>query len=387
MKPRHSKITVTPADYLTGGSACLTKPWVISYYYFDDQNIKGKQIRIKGMNNAATLTERRDITKDLINNEIKLLSKGYNPVTHQMPAVTGAEITENTFFIEALKRANQSIICEHHTRQDIKSAVKRIERHATSSNMLITPISEIRKRDIVKLLDLCLSVDKISAHRYNTTKSYLSILYRYLSAHEIVETNFIRDIQNVKKIQRIRKIITIDERQKLYKLKETNYTFFRFIEIFFASGARITELLKLQAKDCDLTKQEFKVLIKKGAFAKEEIKPIAADVLPYWHELIQMAAPDQYIFSEGLIPGNNSIRRDQVTRRWRTWCKHKTKGLGIEADMYTLKHAHLDDIANTVGMNSARDLAGHTDSRTTRIYTHLEKQRRIDELKHVKVKL
>jgi site-specific recombinase XerD len=387
MKPRYSKITVTPADYLTGGSACLAKPWVISYYYFDDLNPKGKQIRIKGMNNAATLAERRDITKDLINNEKKLLSKGYNPVTHKMPAVTGADITENTFFIEALKRANDAILCEHQVRLDIKSVVKRIERHATAANMLITPISEIRRRDIVKLLDMCLTVDKISPNRYNVTKNYLSILYRYLAAREIVETNFIRDIQNIKQIKRIRKIITIDERQKLYELKETNYTFFRFIEIFFASGSRVTELLKLQAKDCDLTKQEFTVLIKKGAFAKEEIKPIASDVLPYWQELIQIAAPDQYIFSDGLIPGNNSIRREQITRRWRLWCKHKTKGLGIESDMYTLKHAHLDDIANTVGMNSARDLAGHTDSRTTRIYTHLEKQRRIDELKHVKVKL
>ena len=387
MKPRHSKITVTPSDYLSGGAATLAKPWVISYYFFDDENPKGKQIRIKGMNNAETLSERRDITKDLINNELKLLSKGYNPVTHKMPETSDEEITEQTFFIEALKRANNSIICEHQVRLDIKSVVKRIERHAGNANMLLTPISEIRRRDIVKLLDMCLSVDKISPNRYNVTKTYLSILYRYLAAREIVETNFIRDIQNIKKIQRIRKIISVDEREKLYKLKETNYTFFRFIEIFFASGARITELLKLQAKDCDLSKQEFKVLIKKGSFAKEELKPIASDVLHYWHELIQMAAPDQYIFSDGLIPGNNSIRRDQVTRRWRLWCKHKTKGLGIESDMYTLKHAHLDDIANTVGMNSARDLAGHTDIKTTLIYTHLEKQRRIDELKHIKVKL
>jgi site-specific recombinase XerD len=304
-----------------------------------------------------------------------------------MPVVIGADISENTFFIEALKRANEAVICEHHTRLDIKSAVKRIERHATSANMLITPISEIRRRDIVKLLDMCLSVDKISPHRYNVTKAYLSILYRYLAAREIVETNFIRDIQNIKKIKRIRKVITIDEREKLYKLKETNYTFFRFIQIFFASGARVTELLKVQAKDCNLTNQEFKVIIKKGSYAKEEMKPIATDVLHYWQEVIQLATPDQFLFSDRLIPGNNSIRRDQITRRWRMWCKDKKKGLGIESDMYTLKHAHLDDIANTVGMNSARDLAGHTDVKTTLIYTHQEKQRRIDELKHVKVKL
>lgn len=387
MKPRHSKLIVTPADWSAGGAVSLAKPWQISYYYFDDENPKGRQIRIKGMNFAKTLTERREATRQLIAQELKLLSSGYNPITKTRTLSDGEDLTEDTHFIQALKLANDRVVIDYQTKLDIKSVIKRIERHAKETDLLLTPISEVRRRDIVKLLDRCVAVDKISPNRYNATKRYLSILYRYLSAREIVEHNFIKDIENVRQTKNIRTVISTDERAKLYKLKETNYPFFRFIQIFFASGARISEMLKVQTKDVNLDKQEFKVTIKKGSYSKEELKPISNTVLSYWQEVVAVASPDQYLFSEGLVPGATSIRRDQITRRWRMWCKDKKKGLGIEADMYTLKHAHLDDIARTVGMSSARDLAGHTSAKTTEIYTHQQKQRRLDELKGLKLDL
>jgi len=114
------------------------------------------------------------------------------------------------------------------------------------------------------------------------------------------------------------------------------------------------------------------------------MKPITNEVVHYWQEIINSALPQQYVFSESLSPGDNPIRRDQVTRRFRTHCK---TGLGIKADMYTLKHAHLDEVAKVIGMRTAQDLAGHTSDTTTRIYTQQEKQRRLDELKGLKIGL
>jgi len=381
---KHTKLIVTPSDWMNGGAESLLKPWVISYYFYDPLHPKGKQIRVKGMNFATTLTERRLATKQLIEHELKLLSSGYNPITKTRTVRPDLSLSEDTPFIQALKIANDSIVCEHQVRLDIRSVVKRIERHATEADMLLTPVSAIRRRDVVKLLDMCVSVDRISPNRYNVTKRYLSILYRYLSSREAVEYNFIKDIDSARQTKNIRTVITKAERERLYVLEWMNYPFFRFIQIFFASGSRVTEILKVQARDVNLSKQEYKITIKKGSYSKEEMKPISDNALKYWAELMATASPDQFILSEGLVPGATSIRRDQITRRWRTWCK---EGLGIKADMYTLKHAHLDDIARTIGMDSARDLAGHTDAKTTLIYTHQEKQRRLEELKGLKLDL
>jgi len=380
MKPRHSKLIVTPSNWQNGGPDSLLKPWQISYYFFDELHLKGKQIRIKGMNYASTLSDRRAITKALIEDELKLLGSGYNPITHERTAPGEQELNENTFFIKALRLANDRIVVEHHTRLDIKYAVDRIERHG--SELLLSSISEITRRDVVRLLDRCVQVDKISPYRYNKTKAYLSILFSYLEEHEAIDFNFVKGIASKKKTINLRRVITTTERDRLYVLEELNYTFYRFIQIFFASGSRLSELLRLQVKDVDLSRQEFKVLIKKGSYSKEEMKPISNDVLSYCQELA--GNPDDYVFSERLEPGANKIRRDQVTRRFNVHCK---KGLGIKADLYTLKHAHLDDIARLVNLKTASDLAGHTSQRTTEIYATQEKQRRLDELKGLKIGL
>ena len=54
--------------------------------------------------------------------------------------------------------------------------------------------------------------------------------------------------------------------------------------------------------------------------------------------------------------------------------------MGIKADLYTLKHAALDDMARVLGMKYASDMASHT-TNITEVYATQEKQRRIDEIK------
>lgn len=386
MKPRYSKLHVTPSDYLTGGVELLLKAWQISYYYFDNEHLKGVQIRIKGMNGENTLEKRRNITKNLIANEVKHLDRGYNPIT-KVYTDNIQEVNENTLFIAALEKALELLIAEHSTKLDIKSTIKRIKRHAEALDLVLTPVSEVRKRDIVLLLDRCFKVDNLTANRYNVTKRYLSILYRVLTKYEAVEHNFIKDIENMRGVQKVRTVITTDERTKLKELKQINYEFFRLIEIFFNSGARITELLRLQIKDVDFNKQEFKVLIKKGSYAKENIKPISGNVLHYWSELITNKDPEYFVFSTGLIPGKNQIRTDKITRRWKLWCKNEKKGLGIKSDMYSLKHARLDEVAKIKGLQYSSDLAGHMSSKITMVYATQEKQRRLNEMKELKINL
>lgn len=389
MKTRYSQLTVYPSDYLNGGDELLLKTWQVSYYFFDDDHPKGKQIRIKGMNKFDNLADRRYYTAGVIAHEIRLLESGYNPITKVKTEYACDNITSNTPFLDALKMACSAIVVEHHTRQDINSAITKITPKATEIGLHTYRIKDVRKRDIVSILDAMYRNGEISANRYNKIKSYLSILYRYMSRHEIVDYNFIKDIENMRDIKKQRIVVTESDRAKLQTLKKTQYNFFRFITVFFYSGARISELLKVKVKDVDLSKMEFKVTIKKGAYSKEETKAIMLPAVPYWTELLTDAEPEHYVFSERLKPGANSIRRDQITRRWNHHCKDGRRakdgryiivGIGIKADLYTLKHAALDDMARVLGMKYASDMASHT-TNITEVYTTQEKQRRIDEMK------
>ena len=81
-----SKPSVSPKNY-KDKNASTAKDWCIQYRFYDPTFIdkKGKviahQVIFKGMNDTASITERRDTCEDLITNEILNLKRGYNPRT------------------------------------------------------------------------------------------------------------------------------------------------------------------------------------------------------------------------------------------------------------------------------------------------------------------
>jgi integrase len=153
------------------------------------------------------------------------------------------------------------------------------------------------------------------------------------------------------------------------------------MHIFFHSGAREQELLLIKKSDIDIKRQRYKVIIRKGKDYVEKWRTIKDIVLPLWQEVFELASGDQYLFSEGLNPGDKTIRRDQITRRWRTHVKQK---LSITADFYSLKHSNLDEIAEALDIEAAQKAAGHTTAVITMDYAIGEKERQHQRLKKVK---
>lgn len=103
--------------------------------------------------------------------------------------------------------------------------------------------------------------------------------------------------------------------------------------------------------------------------------------MPYWVALIKDAPGDHYIFSRDLMPGEFQIRREQLTRRWNV---HVKKKLGINQDLYSLKHTNLDEVAKALDLQAASSMAGHTSTIVTmKYYTSGEKGRQDDRLKRV----
>lgn len=146
------------------------------------------------------------------------------------------------------------------------------------------------------------------------------------------------------------------ERQKIDNyLKPNFYTFWRFINIFFHSGARENEMLALQAKNVDVEKHRFKILIKKGRQKREVYRTIKDIALPLWVEILKDANPEDYLFSVGLKPGPKKIIREQITRRWNV---HVKKKLNISADFYSLKHLNIDETADALDIKDASEMAG-----------------------------
>ncbi|WP_018611898.1 tyrosine-type recombinase/integrase [Segetibacter koreensis] len=199
---------------------------------------------------------------------------------------------------------------------------------------------------------------------------------------EAIDYNPVREVSKKNGVKLLRNVLTLEERAVIDNyLREHDKAFWVFTHIFFQSGARLTELMKVRLDDVNIAKQTFKVIVIKGRSKKEVLKPIKNVALPFWIEAIKNAAPGQYIFSEGLIPGDEPIRTDQVTKRW---SRHIKKKLKIKGDFYSLKHSNLDETAALLSLADASAMASHTSVNVTRkFYAVGEQERQNERLKNL----
>ncbi len=228
----------------------------------------------------------------------------------------------------------------------------------------------------------CSEQRNLSARNWNAYRTYLMMLFEQLDELEMVDHNPAKELKKRSETINLRLTLTQEERESVKLHLVSNYPeFYRFIQIFFHSGSRRTELLTLKVKDVNLEKEEYITLIKKGSqkrYAKKTIKNI---VKPYWENQLQGANEDYYVFSKGLLPGASKIREEQVTRRWRRLVKDK---LGIKADLYSLKHLNTDETSTLLDIEAAAKHNGHTSSKITKLqYAFGEEQRTRERLKQV----
>jgi integrase len=186
----------------------------------------------------------------------------------------------------------------------------------------------------------------------------------------------------MKQVKRIRETLTAEERKTVAEHLEKNHPeFWRFVNVFFHSGARESELMRLKGKDVNLQDQTFKVTVLKGSSPEEVRKVIKTIALPFWIVALNECKPDEYVFSKGLKPGNTAISSNQITRRW---LRHVKKALGIKADFYSLKHANTSEVVDLLSDEDAAKLNSHKGTgMVVKIYDTKRKDRQTERLKKI----
>lgn len=380
--------------------ASVNVDWCIQYRFYDPTirddhgKVKPKQIIIKEKINCAgdTLSIRRAVCKDVINNELATLKKeGFNPITSQFmidQQQVFYEIDPATPFIKALWKAFEKTTGVTGTRTDIKSVITGVEKAARELRFSEIPISQVSRKYINAILQRCRETNKrFSAHRHNKYRAYLMKLFKQLIQMEAIQVNPMHDVAKMKETKKLRATLTREQRQLVNDhLFKNHYNFWRLLQVFFHSGSRETEIMKVQGKHVDLVNQKCIYTVMKGKEIREVERPIKDIILPIWQELMQNCGPEDYLFSKMLQPGAVHIRPDQITRRWRKYVKGPAKdgGLNIQADFYSLKHLNLDETSAQLGMHDASKMASHTSTVVTMDhYLVGEKDRQNERLKKV----
>jgi len=391
-----TEVWVSPENWQsTTAKAALKKNWYVQCDFFDpafkEKYPKGFPFR-KKLNKFKTLEDRKAAAKLLLEEIPKLFQEqGFNPITkkYMIEKVQESnfqeryltEICPETPFTVALQLAHKSIKVADSTYLDIKYMLAKFIPAVEQLNYHGLKICEVKRKHIRFTLDhLEKTEDNFSAHKFNKYRGYLSTLFKELLEFEAVENDIVLQIQKRVHETKIREILTEEERKLVNDHLKINFPdFWRFTILFFHSGGRITELLNLKVEDVNLEQQKYQVFIKKGKQYKWVNRVIKDVALEFWIKSLYNSNKSDYVFSVGLKPGQQKIRREQINRRWKTHIKDK---LNIKADFYALKHLNLDETTAMLSMEDAAKMAGHkTISMVKNHYAVGEEERQFERLK------
>lgn len=369
----------------TTAKSALKKNWYVQCDFYDPLHSKkypkGFPYR-KKLNKFKTLEERRAAVKLLMVEIPKLLDqKGYNPITGKFMIEEAPEqiiaLNPQMQFIKALTLNYPLLSVSEGVKKEIKRIVKKIDQSAIDLNLHVA-ICQLHSGHIRDLLDRL----NLTPNEYNKYLTHLSIVLSDLVEKRMLFHNPIRDIKKKKTIKKMRETLEISHLQQIFKvLKSEHYTFYRYGMIFFHSGARTSELFRVQKKHVNLEKQEYKVTIMKGDSYKEVKKVILPNALPFWEEIIsECSNENDFLFTRNLQPSLTPIQPYQITKRWKRLVKDK---LSVTADFYSLKHLFLDELDKVSVL--AGPMASHTTNVTEKNYLFGREGRKNEALKKVRI--
>lgn len=398
-----SEFSIFPKNWEDKRGVDISRDWYFTYRFYDPAGTRSKLVMVKGMNYAKTLKDRQENTIHALMNEAQKLERGWNPFLNKYYLPRNQHVIDpHTPMIEALRASLSRLTIEKVTRRDIKNVINVCEKAAERCFLIHYEIAQLRRVHIRALLEECQSLmPNFSDNTYNRYRSYLNILFNELLEVEAVESNPVKDIKKKTVQAKKRETLSDEQRVKVNELLLKNHaTFHRFLHIFFHSGARITELMKVRVKDVDLKNQRYECEILKGKTSRIVQRTIKDIALPLWAELIREIPdiPDErgvkmgeecsknvvekgdfYIFSRGLKPGSIQIQPYQITKRWYRLVK---KQLGITATFYSLKHLHTSEVVDRLGDEAAAKMNEHTTTgMVVKIYDHRRKDREHEALK------
>ena len=214
--------------------------------------------------------------------------------------------------------------------------------------------------------------------------SSLKALFIYLKKQQHIKTNPFQDLVLPKIPKSLPKSMSMAEVNTLLDAPDTS-TFIglrdkTMLELMYATGLRVSELVNLKYSSFDFERSVIKVL---GKGSKERIIPFGNSALSWLKQYIDFRRRNNLNMNSKYFFISQKL--SQVTRQsfWqRVEHYQKIASIPYKISPHTLRHAFATHLLNNgADLRSVQMLLGHSDLSTTQIYTHIAKQRLSEMIK------
>ncbi|MBX0283232.1 site-specific tyrosine recombinase XerD [Ligilactobacillus salivarius] len=245
----------------------------------------------------------------------------------------------------------------------------------------IPTFKQVNKEVIVNYMQSEKNNNKANSSILRSVSS-LRKFFQYLAQEKIIEKDPMLLIDTPKKKQHLPQVLTKEEVEKLLRSPNTGQVLGlrdrAMLELMYATGLRISEIINLKLEDLHLTMGTLQTL---GKGHKERIVPVGDEAIKWVNRYLEEARPkllkqkrSNYLFLN--FHGNNLTRQGV----WKN-LKAEVKKAGIQKNItpHTLRHSFATHILeNGADLRIVQELLGHADISTTQIYTHLSNKQLAD---------
>ena len=230
----------------------------------------------------------------------------------------------------------------------------------------------LEMKDIKKYINSLNESDRSVAHTITALKSF----YKFLIINKKIENNPMNLISSPKLSKKIPKVLNIDEIDKLLNIKLENEFDYRnkaMLELMYACGLRVSEIVELHLTDVDLINSLVKVY---GKGSKERIIPIGEYAnaalgiyINHYRNILLKNKTSDYLFINNQ---GNRISRIGFFKMLKNLALKE--GIKRNFSPHTLRHSFATHLLNSgADLRSIQELLGHSSISTTQIYTHVSK--------------
>ena len=221
-----------------------------------------------------------------------------------------------------------------------------------------------------------------------TKAHYLSVLnsfYNYMVFNGLLKNNPCSGIKLPKLEKKLPNYLTIEEIDKLLDIKLTKPIDYRnkaMLEVLFATGTRISELINLTLNQVDYDECIIRVV---GKGKKMRIIPLGNTAMEYlklyineYRSFILKTKTSEYVFVN-----KNGTRMSR--QGFFKILKKLVKEAGITKDVspHTLRHSFATYLLNNgADLRVIQELLGHENLVTTEIYSHLSNKKIEEDYQH-----
>ena len=245
----------------------------------------------------------------------------------------------------------------------------------------IPSFKQVNKEVIVNYMQSEKNNNKANSSILRSVSS-LRKFFQYLAQEKIIEKDPMLLIDTPKKKQHLPQVLTKEEVEKLLRSPNTGQVLGlrdrAMLELMYATGLRISEIINLKLEDLHLTMGTLQTL---GKGHKERIVPVGDEAIKWVNRYLEEARPkllkqkrSNYLFLN--FHGNNLTRQGV----WKN-LKAEVRKAGIQKNItpHTLRHSFATHILeNGADLRIVQELLGHADISTTQFYTLLSNKQLAD---------